>query len=197
MMQKLGPALIGAALGMLLFWGMSKYLGAGAPHGAPLPTASIALPPMTPVDAPGAASADGQLTAGIRGAEEPTLTAGIRGTDTSQMVGSMTDQPAAAAPDPAQPCFDHEAVPRLVVAPDYPYQARVSGQHGEVELEFTVGTDGTVGAVDVVSAQPPDVFERAAQDAVKQWRFDPRTSNCAAVAARVRQVLQFRLDAGG
>lgn len=193
MMQKLGPALIGAALGMLLFWGMSKYLGAGAPHGAPLPTASIALPPLTPVDAP----AEGQLSAGIRGAEDPTLTAGIRGTDTSQMVGSMTDQASASAPSPAQPCFDHEAVPRLVVAPDYPYAARVGGQDGEVALEFTVGADGTVGEVAVVSAQPPEVFDQAAQDAVRQWRFDPRTSNCAAVAARVRQVLHFRLGAGG
>jgi TonB family protein len=197
MMQKLGPALIGAALGMLLFWGLSKYLGEQAPDAGELPQASIAMPPLTPVDLPD----DATLTAGIRGAESGELTAGIRGADSSEVVGTMVDRPPPAPADastPQQPaaCFDHEVVPRLVVAPDYPYSARVSGQRGEVAVEFTVGADGAVSEAAVVASEPPQVFDRAALEAVQQWRFDPRTQACAPVAARVRQTLQFRLDAG-
>ena len=194
MMQKLGPALIGAALGMLLYWGLSQFVGDKGNHLAALPPASIALPPLTTLDEP----ADATLTAGIRGAESGELTAGIRGADSSEVVGTMVDRPAAdAASAPSQPCFDHEVVPRLVVAPDYPYNARMAGQHGEVAVELTVGSDGRVSDAKVVSSEPPQVFDQAALDAVQQWQFDARTQACAPVAARVRQVLQFRLDAGG
>ena len=196
MMQKLGPALIGAALGMLLFWGLSKFLGEQSPQAGALPQASIAMPPLTtlePLD-------DATLTAGIRGAESGELTAGIRGAETNEVVGTMVDRPPAAPAEAAaqQPaaCFDHEVVPRLVVAPDYPYGARVSGQRGEVAVEFTVGSDGAVSEAAVASSDPPQVFDKAALEAVQQWRFDPRTVGCAPVSARVRQVLQFRLDAG-
>ena len=188
MMQKLGPALIGAALGMLFFWGMTKFLGEQAPHSGELPQASIAMPPLTPLEGP----------------VDVTLTAGIRGAETNdEVVGTMVDRPPSApavgdaAPPQAAACFDHEVVPRLVVAPDYPYSARVSGQRGEVAVELTVGTDGAVSDAVVLSSEPPQVFDQAALEAVRQWRFDPRTQACAPVAARVRQVLQFRLDAGG
>lgn len=203
MMQKLGPALIGAVIGMALFWGLSQFVGDEGARVAALPPASIAIPPLTPVDMPGLET----LTAGIRGAESGELTAGIRGAESNdEVVGSMVDRPAASgvvvpganpADAPQQPCFDHEVVPRLVVAPDYPYRARVDRVHGEVAVELTVGSDGRVSEAAVVSSQPPQVFDRAALEAVVQWRFDPRTVACAPVAARVRQVLQFRLDAGG
>lgn len=191
MMQKLGPALVGAALGMLLYWGMSRFLDGPAPGFASLPPASIALPPLTPVVAPD----DATLTAGIRGAESGELTAGIRGADSGEMAGTMADPPAAA-PTTSAPCFDHEVVPRLVVAPDYPYQARVDGQGGEVTVELTVGNDGKVSAAQVVSAEPPQVFDQAALDAVTQWQFDPRTVACAPVSSQVRQVVKFQPHTG-
>jgi protein TonB len=194
MMQKLGPALIGAALGMLLYWGLSHYLTGPAPVAASLPPASISLPPLTPVDVP----TDATLTAGIRGAESGELTAGIRGAETSEVVGTMADRPAAPPADAAAPgsCHDHEVVPRVVVPPDYPYQARVDGQAGEVTVELTVASDGKVSAAHVVSSEPPQLFDQAALDAVKQWQFDPRTVACAPRAAQVRQVLKFLPNAG-
>ena len=192
MMQKLGPALIGAALGMLLYWGMSHFLSSPAQIAAALPPASISLPPLTPVGAPDEAT----LTAGIRGAESGELTAGIRGTDSSEVVGTMADRPAQPADAAPGNCHDHEVVPRLVVAPDYPYQARVDGQAGEVTVELTVGNDGKVSAAKVVSAEPSPLFDQAALDAVKQWQFDPRTVACAPVEAQVRQVVKFQPNAG-
>jgi protein TonB len=42
-----------------------------------------------------------------------------------------------------------------------------------VQVEFTVGTDGSVTSARVVNAEPRRVFDRAALDAVQRWRFQP------------------------
>lgn len=58
-------------------------------------------------------------------------------------------------------------------APRFPAEALRAGQSGEVQVEFTVGTDGTVTAARVVRATPPRVFDREALNAVRKWRFQP------------------------
>ena len=42
-----------------------------------------------------------------------------------------------------------------------------------MQVEFTVGVDGSVGAVRVVRADPPRTFDREAINAVRRWRFEP------------------------
>lgn len=61
-------------------------------------------------------------------------------------------------------------------APKYPPEALRAGQSGEVLVEFTVGTDGSVDNVRVVRGNPPRVFDREAVAAVKRWRFQPVAS---------------------
>lgn len=58
-------------------------------------------------------------------------------------------------------------------APKYPPDAFRSGTSGEVQVEFTVGPDGSVSNARVVRANPPRVFDREAIAAVKRWRFQP------------------------
>jgi protein TonB len=58
-------------------------------------------------------------------------------------------------------------------SPRYPPDAFRSGTAGEVQVEFTVGTDGSVTNARVVHANPPRVFDREALTAVKGWRFQP------------------------
>jgi periplasmic protein TonB len=58
-------------------------------------------------------------------------------------------------------------------APRYPPEALRAGQSGEVQVEFTVGSDGTVTSARVVRSNPPRVFDREAVAAVKRWRFEP------------------------
>lgn len=90
-------------------------------------------------------------------------------------------QPAAPATPPAtQPAAQPPAASasnelRAVSTPppSYPPDALRSGQSGEVQVEFTVGTDGSVSNVRVVRATPPRVFDRAAVAAVRRWRFQP------------------------
>jgi len=58
-------------------------------------------------------------------------------------------------------------------APRYPPDALRAGTGGEVQVEFTVGVDGSVGDVRVVRADPPRTFDREAINAVRRWRFEP------------------------
>lgn len=58
-------------------------------------------------------------------------------------------------------------------APKYPVEALRAGQSGEVQVEFTVGADGSVTSARVVRSNPPRVFDREAVAAVKRWRFEP------------------------
>ncbi len=90
-------------------------------------------------------------------------------------------QKAAAASAPAQAPAQTASAPagggglRAVStpAPRYPVEAARRNQSGEVRLEITVGTDGTVTAARVVDANPPRVFDREALAAVKRWKFAP------------------------
>ena len=58
-------------------------------------------------------------------------------------------------------------------APKFPPEALRAGTSGEVQVEFTVGTDGSVTAARVVRANPARVFDREAVNAVRRWRFQP------------------------
>lgn len=61
-------------------------------------------------------------------------------------------------------------------SPRYPPDAYRDGTAGEVQVEFTVGTDGSVTSARVVRASPPRVFDREAINAVKRWKFQPVAS---------------------
>lgn len=83
-------------------------------------------------------------------------------------------QQAAAATTASASASDLR--PLSTPAPRYPQEAMRAGQSGEVQVEFTVGTDGSVTAARVVRANPARVFDRAALDAVRKWRFQPVAS---------------------
>ena len=91
---------------------------------------------------------------------------------------------AAAKPQPSAPTATASATPSAPAAsntlraistpaPAYPPEAFRSATAGEVEVELTVGSDGSVTAARVVRSTPPRVFDRAALAAVKRWRFQP------------------------
>jgi TonB family protein len=60
------------------------------------------------------------------------------------------------------------------VAPVYPRRARIRGLSGLVEVGFNINIDGRTDAIDVLRAEPDDVFVSSAVKAVKQWRFEPQ-----------------------
>jgi TonB family protein len=58
------------------------------------------------------------------------------------------------------------------VDPKYPTDAKKDKVSGEVILEVTIGTDGSVVAVKAIKDPDPRLAE-AAIDAVKQWKYKP------------------------
>jgi len=87
---------------------------------------------------------------------------------------AATPSPATSAPQTASASTELRAI--STPAPRYPPDAFRSGTHGEVQVEFTVATDGSVSGARVVRANPPRVFDREALAAVKRWRFQPVAS---------------------
>ena len=80
------------------------------------------------------------------------------------------------------------------MAPAYPTRARERGTEGWVDLEFTVATDGTTREAVVRASEPAGTFDRAALDAVKRWRYEPRVVGGNVVEQRVETRLRFRLS---
>ena len=89
---------------------------------------------------------------------------------------SQAQQPSASPAAPstaAQPTASNTLRAISTPAPAYPPAALRSGDSGEVVVEFTVNPDGSVSSPRVVRANPPRVFDRAALNAVRSWRFQP------------------------
>jgi protein TonB len=90
---------------------------------------------------------------------------------------------AADTPPPPVPAAAPAAEPPMRVAPAlrlvqdaqprYPARALDRRLDGRVELMFTVRPDGSVADLRVVDAQPAGVFDQAALQAARRWRFAP------------------------
>lgn len=83
---------------------------------------------------------------------------------------------------------------RVSTAPKYPADAAKAGIGGKVLLLVDVDAAGNVTHAEVESATPPGVFDAVSLDAVKRWKFEPRTENGRPVAARVRVPVTFDAD---
>jgi len=70
--------------------------------------------------------------------------------------------------------------PKLVVPPEYPASALKAGVMGQVNLSALVGTDGRVEEIYVLSPpadRDPHGLRAAAENAVREWIFDPAMEN--------------------
>lgn len=117
---------------------------------------------------------------------------------------SAATQTAAPQPTPAPPVPAAERtapsqapapataarVPEVVFRPAlrYPPMAERRRLEGFVEIEFTIGADGSVSELEVLRGEPEGVFEREALAAMERWRFAPPTA-----PMRARRTLEFKL----
>ncbi len=79
-------------------------------------------------------------------------------------------------------------------SPAYPNAAKRRGVEGKVMLEVKVTADGSASAVNVARSSGSDVLDKAARDAVIQWRFIPAKRGSETVAATVIVPIEFRLS---
>lgn len=85
--------------------------------------------------------------------------------------------------------------PRLIfrVPPIYPAHAETQNIEGEVFVRLLVGTHGRVEQVEIRKARPSGIFEIAARQAVRKWRFKPGKFRGRPVRTWVRQRITFQL----
>jgi TonB family protein len=107
----------------------------------------------------------------------------------------LTDE-AAAPPggEPESACSggaEQTPCPIHRVAPVYPPLARQARIQGVVRLNVTVGKEGLVKSVELVSGHP--LLARAAEEAVRQWVYRPRLLNGEPVEATTRTDVGFTL----
>ena len=77
------------------------------------------------------------------------------------------------------------------IAPGYPMQARTERISGKVVLSATIGADGSVGEITVVSGSP--ILAEAAKQAVRQWRYHPATLNGTPIVIQKQILFLFTL----
>lgn len=80
------------------------------------------------------------------------------------------------------------------VQPVYPPLAKAAHVSGAVQLQATIGRDGTIQNLRVVSGHP--MLTQAALDAVRQWRYRPYLLNGEAVEVDTTVTVNFNLSGG-
>jgi TonB family protein len=112
------------------------------------------------------------LLASDAGADEPSSAV-------QPASASTSSAPKQAAPD----------APLIKVTPTYP--ERAGGRSGEVTVELQVGADGAVTQAHVLESSPRGLFDDAALDAARRWRFPP------GAARVVKERIAFAAQATG
>jgi protein TonB len=77
------------------------------------------------------------------------------------------------------------------VQPTYPAQARQMRLQGAVQLQATIGRNGSV--INVKTLDGDAILARAAMDAVKQWKYQPYLLNGEPVEIQTQITVNFKL----
>lgn len=153
------------------------------PRGAPVPPrrpdalglrampAAEKTPPPAPLPSlpqEGKPSTRSKATAGTEAARAPGAAEGTR----------IPPRPAAGPGNPA---------------PSYPWISRRRGEEGRVILEVAVDKQGRAREVRVTRSSGHARLDRAALEAVRNWRFVPARRGGAAVAGQIEVPIVFQL----
>jgi protein TonB len=161
-----------------------------------------AAPAAAPVLAPSIIAAEPFLPStedveGVEGGVEGGVAGGVLG----GVIGGLSDLPAPPPPPPPPPPARRAPVriggqltaPALLhrVNPVYPEVAVLANVTGMVILEATVDAQGAVESVRVLRSVP--LLDRAAIEAVKQWRYSPLVLNGVAEPFVLTVTLNFSM----
>ncbi len=117
----------------------------------------------------------------------PGLTASDLGDMKNELLGDtdnvvMTDD---SVDSPPRPTFQAPVA--------YPRTARAQGVQGYVVLSLLISAAGEIEKVQVLEAEPAGIFEQAAQEGVRNWRFEPAQYQGRNVKVWAKQRIRFDL----
>ncbi len=150
-------------------------------------------PQAQPPSQTAAPASPGAASSAQANARRPDAGATFSGRTLEDSTNSTLNARRAAA-SLTPPHVTQEAQLTKRVAPEYPESAFRKGIEGSVEVSFTITNQGAVTNVSVVSADPPEVFDRAAIEAVRRWRYEPKFVDGQPVESPSQVHLQFKLN---
>jgi periplasmic protein TonB len=159
---------------------------------------AVARPPdparfVAPVEIPEAIAPEESLSLGVDGGVPGGVEGGVPGGVVGGIVGGL---PAETPPPPARVVRVGGQIkaPRLLknVAPEYPELAARAGLNALVILELRVSETGVVLSSQILRGHP--LFDDAALEAVRQWRYAPLLLNGVATPFVVNVTVNFRLN---
>jgi protein TonB len=116
------------------------------------------------------------------------LTASVNSEELARLTSIPTQLPSAGprvSEGVVEPTLIHK------IAPSYPMQARTERISGKVVLSATIGADGSVGEIAVVSGSP--ILAEAAKEAVRKWRYRPAMLNGSPILIQKQIMFLFTL----
>ena len=76
----------------------------------------------------------------------------------------------------------------------YPKDARAQGKEGYVVLSLLISATGEIEQVEVLESSPGGIFEQAARQGIREWRFEPAQYQGRNVKVWARQRIRFNLS---
>lgn len=176
-----------------------------APASPPQTAAAAAAPDLNPQAAP-TRPAESLAVQDVTSGSHPALPPHFRygpGGNPNGIPGAPTGGPTVTLAPPEPPPITRPLEPVRIggqiraplrtayVAPVYPAVARTAKIEAEVTLEATIDEQGLVRNVRVV--RPNALFDKAAMDAVGQWRYEPTRLNGHAVPVILTVTVRFEI----
>ncbi len=165
---------------------------ASAPQPDDTSSASLAGETDTPAENAAVAAVAGIDQGSTKSTITPPSAAAARSTGASTALAPASPAASTAAPR-SQPPSDRLVAAYLIyrVEPIYPRAALHAGVEGTVKIHTTVGRDGSVKNLKVVSG--PDLLAPAAIEAAQYWRYIPALRNGEPVETDADISVEFHL----
>jgi protein TonB len=109
--------------------------------------------------------------------------AALASTTSKPLQNSASRRPAAS--------LQNSLKRKRYIEPEYPHDALLKKIGGSVTIAYTVDIKGDIQDVRVESADPAGVFDRAAIDAVKRWRYEPLLIDGVPTEVPARLTIRF------
>jgi len=160
------------------------------PTPPPRPPRAVAPAPTVPVPVAPVAVPD-QPTASESASVEPSAAAAASADAETPAATAPTATTATGSPVLAEGALAYA----FVREPVYPADALRHGEQGTVLLRVSVAADGSIERVEIERGSGSSRLDRAAREAVRQWRFRPHLVGGVPTAAVGIVPVVFRLPA--